>query len=83
MSSIGIFEWVLVQAIHNGSISADWVLVGAVFVAFFLFWRMLYKIEKNLETVLGTLAIHNTYIELLKQSDEQQDEEIKELKERL
>ena len=73
----------LLQAIYNGSISADWVLVGVVFVAFFLFWRMLYKIEKNLETVLSTVAIHTTLIELLKQSDEQQDEEIRELKDRL
>lgn len=74
---------ILLQAINNGSISADWVLVGVVAIAFFLFWRMLYKIEKGLDSVIGSVAIHNTKIELLIQSDERQDEQIKEIKERI
>jgi hypothetical protein len=58
---------ILLQAISpTGGISADWVLVGITGIAFLLFWRMLWKIEKGLEKVVGSVAEHETEIEVMK-----------------
>ena len=60
----------------GGAVSADWVMVGITFIAFFLFWRMLNKIEKGMEKVIESVASHETDIELLKKSDSQHEKDI-------
>lgn len=63
--------WILLQAIGvDGNISADWVLVGLTAIAFFLFWRMLWKIERGLEKVINSVAEHDTDIQVIKKEIE-------------
>ncbi len=69
------------QAItDNGSISADWVLVGISGIALLLFLRMLNRIEKNQETLAAIVSEHKTKIELHEQSIDNMLEEIRDLK---
>lgn len=65
---------------ESGAVSAEWVMAGVTLVAFFLFWRMLNRIERNLEKVIESMSVQRIDIELLKQTDKRLDEQIQELK---
>lgn len=60
----------------GGGISAEWVMVGITTVAVFLFWRILWKIENNLEKVIGTVAIHETKLQLHEKAIEHLEERL-------
>ena len=65
---------------ESGAVSAEWVMAGITVIAFFLFCRMLNRIERNLEKVIESMGVHRIDIELLKQADRRIDEQIQELK---
>lgn len=64
----------------SGSIDAAWVLVGMTGVAFFLFWRMLWKIEKTLEALVESVNEHNTKLKLHDQSFDTLYDDVEEIK---
>lgn len=58
----------------DGGIAAEWVLVSVVFVAFFLFWHMLKKIENGMEKVFHSVQLHETKLQLHQQAIEDLEE---------
>lgn len=65
------------QAILNGGgLSANWVLIGMTALAFILFGRVLWKIERNLEKVCDTVADHNTRVKIAERDIEELRDDI-------
>ena len=65
------------QAItQGGAISANWVLVGVCSGFSLLLWRMLGKIDTNLEKAVAKIGTHETKLQLHDKSIEDLEEEV-------
>jgi len=61
----------------NGSFNPNWVFSGIVTILCLLVWRMLTKMEKNVEKHAEKLEIHHTAIQLHEQKLEDHENDLK------